>query len=140
MQNHDVRVAVELPLIRCRRFKKDVEHLLGDVDVLPVERVVEALGDFKERLFAVDDVPMHVEPDFVHQRDEPVENLSHAPAGERRVDLLYPASLEVSGQAANIVDFTRADDGRVGVEIHLAHIDTLASTNSAIFSRRPSSP
>ena len=140
MQDHYIGVAVEFALVRRRRFHENIEHPLGDFDMLAVQGVVEAFRDLKERLLAVDDIPIDVEADFVHQRNQAVENLRHAAAAECRVDLLHSAALEIPGQAADVVDLAGADDRGVGVEIQLAHFDTLASTNSAIFAFKSSRP
>jgi len=60
--------------------EEDVEDLLGGVIVAAMERVVEALGDLEEIVSAGDDFPLSLNFDFLHERDESIEDLGDAAA------------------------------------------------------------
>ena len=59
---------------------EDVSDLLGQVVVAAVQRVMEALGDLIEVIAAGDDVPARGNFQLIHERDQAVENFSHAAA------------------------------------------------------------
>ena len=87
--------------------------LLAEVLGRALQRVVHQLGRVEELLAAVDDLPLDVEPDVLHQRDERVEDLADAAAerGGRDVDDL--AALQGRGELPDLVDQVPADDVRV---------------------------
>ena len=78
----DVEVVVELLRVELVVAEPDRPLLLGEVLRVALERVVHLLGRVEELLAAVDDVPVGLEADVAHQRDERVEQLAH-PAAER---------------------------------------------------------
>src|SRR5438270_613238 len=60
--------------------QKDVEDLLGRVEIAAMERIVKALGDFEEVVAAGYDLPLGLHFDFLHERDQAVQDLGDASA------------------------------------------------------------
>ena len=87
--------------------------LLGEVLRVALERVVHELRGVEELLAAVDDLPLDLEADVAHQRDQRVEDLRH-PAAERGGAQVDDAlALQRLGELADLLDERATDD--VGV-------------------------
>ena len=80
-----------------------LEHLpllVGDRLLVALERVVHQLGDVEELLAPEDHVPVRVEADVAHQRDQRVEDLRDAAAERGRADV-QDAGCPRSGSASS---------------------------------------
>ena len=71
------------------------------------------LRGVEELLAPVDDLPLGLEPDVAHERDERVEDLGHAAAERRGTQVDDAAALERAGELADLLDEVAPDD--VGV-------------------------
>ena len=78
------------------------------------------LGGVEELLPAVDHLPLAIEPDVDHQRDERVQDLGHAAAERGRRHVQDALSLEPLGALADLVDHRPADDAGVIGEVLVA--------------------
>ena len=99
--------------------------LLGQVLGIALERVVHHLGRVEELLAPVDHLPLAVEPDVDHQRDQRVEDLRHAAAERGRRDVEDALALQPLGALADLVDQRAADDARVVGEVLVGDGDGL---------------
>ena len=98
-------VVLVLELLRVERVVA-VERLLllrRQTERVTLERVVDRLRDREELVLAVDDPPLDVEADVLHQRDEGVVDLGHAAAERRRRDMDDSLPLERLGETADVV-------------------------------------
>ena len=84
----DVPAARELARVHLVVLLPGRPLLLGEVLRVALQRVVHELGGVEELLAPVDHLPLDLEPDVAHQRDQRVEDLRHAAAerGRRQVD------------------------------------------------------
>ena len=80
--------------------------LLAEVLGRALQRVVHQLGRVEELLAPVDDLPLGVEPDVLHQRDERVEDLADAAAERGGGDMHDPAPS--SGAASSLTSSIRS--------------------------------
>src|SRR5687767_10924378 len=94
---HDDHVPARLELLRVHLVVAlpRAPLLLRQVLGIPLKRVVHQLGRVEELLAAEDDLPVRVDADVAHQRNERVEDLRHAAAegGRGEVEHLQPAQL-----------------------------------------------
>ena len=79
---------------------EDLPLLLAERVGVALQRVVEALGDVVELLAPEHDLPLGVDADVVHQRDQRVEDLRHAAAerGGGEVEHPQPSSGSASSR------------------------------------------
>ena len=112
---------VHLVVARARCPTAPSREVLGRA----LQRVVHELRRVEELLAPVDDLPLAVQPDVLHQRDERVEDLGDAAAerGRRQVD--DARALQRLGELADLLDQRPADDVRVVGEGLLADGDGL---------------
>ncbi len=111
----DVRFEVEPLGVLAVHFVVQVEVALPQCDRLPLQAVVEGLGDAVEVGRAGDHFPAGVDAQLLHQRHHPAENLGHAAADPRRVDVDDPLAGQPLAQPAEPLDFLVADDLFVAV-------------------------
>src|SRR5438874_9397892 len=55
--------------------QEDIEDLFRGVVIAAVQRIVEALSDLEEIVAAGDDLPLGLDFELLHQRNEPVQYL-----------------------------------------------------------------
>jgi hypothetical protein len=87
--------------------------LLGEVLGVPLEGVVHELRGVEELLAPVDDLPLDLEADVAHQRDQRVEDLRHPAAEGGGAELDNALALQRLGELSDLLDQRAADD--VGV-------------------------
>ena len=98
-------VVVVLELLRVERVVAVKRLLLLRRQPLGValERVVNRLRDREELVLALDDPPLHVQADVLHEWDQGVVDLGHATPEGRRREMDDPLSLQRFGQSADLV-------------------------------------
>ena len=69
--------------------QEDIEDLLGGVVIAAMQSVVEPLRDFEKVVAAGDDLPLGLNFQLLHERNEPVEDLCDAAADGGRVHHLH---------------------------------------------------
>jgi hypothetical protein len=112
-----------------------LEHLpllVRDRLLIALERVVHQLGDVEELLAAKDHMPVRVQADVAHQRDDRVEDLGDAAAERGRADVEHALPLERLGQLASLLDQGLPADVRVVGERALTEGDLLKHPRKAI--------
>jgi len=83
--------------------------LVAEVLGRALERVVHQLGRVEELLAAVDDLPLDVEPDVLHERHEGVEDLADAAARNAVAETCTTAGAPQGlGELADLLDEGRA--------------------------------
>src|SRR5207249_12256684 len=98
------------------RSAEDVGVVARQADRLPVQRIVELLGDREERLPAADHVPARVDPDLAQERDEPGQDLGDPAPDRRRIDILYRSPAQAVAEEAQLLDGGGAHERGVRVE------------------------
>ena len=109
----DVPAARELARVHLVVLRPGRPLLLGEVLRVALQRVVHQLGRVEELLAAVDHLPLDLEPDVAHQRDERVEDLRDAAAERGRGEVHDAPALQRLGELAHLLDERPADDVRV---------------------------
>jgi hypothetical protein len=98
---HLVVVVEQLPLVGSERVR------------VALQRVVEELGRVEELLSAHDHLPVGVQPDVPHQRDDRVKDLRNAAPEGGGAHVQDPLALEALGELADLVH--QAAPRQVGV-------------------------
>ena len=70
---------------------------------ISLQRVVDRLRHVEELVLAVNDAPLRLEPDVLHERDERVEDLGHAAAEGRRGEMQDALAGQGLGKHADLV-------------------------------------
>ena len=100
---------------------EDVPLLVGERVGVALERVVHALGHVVELLAAEHHLPLRLDADVVHERDEGVEDLRDAAAEGGGGEVQDPQALEVLGQLADLLHEVLAGQVRVVGEALVAY-------------------
>ena len=101
---HDVPAAGELARVHLVVAPPGVPLLVGEVLGRALQRVVHELRRVEELLAPVDDLPLALEPDVLHERDERVEDLGDAAAERGRRDVHDARALQRLGELADLLD------------------------------------
>ncbi len=93
------------------------------IDIHPLEAVVQLLGEVEKGLASGKDVPLGFESKPALERDERRKQLGHtAPAG-RRIDMEHSGTPERGGQLLDFADRLLTDQARVGLYGSVSKID-----------------
>jgi hypothetical protein len=104
VDDRDVPVAVELARVHLVVALKHLPLLGAERVGVSLERVVEPLGDVVELLAAEHHLPLGLDPDILHQRDQGVEDLRYAAAEGGRGDVHHAQALEALRQLPDLGD------------------------------------
>ena len=137
MDEDDIGGGVHLRQIAPARLHEYLEILLADIDPSAVQGVVEFLRDLEELFSPFDHVPAHVQSQLPKQGNHPAEDLRHAAADGRGVDIQYPLSLQMPGDEPQVLHDGFADDRNIVIE--LSHSYPISFSIIAVMVRRKSS-
>jgi hypothetical protein len=113
VHEHDVPGTVHILDVPPAGLPEDVKIVLRDGFRPAVQGVMEFLGHLEELVPAFDDPPVRGHPQFLEQRDHPVEDLGDPAADRRGVDVPHKLPLQLAGEQAQVVDRGIADDGDI---------------------------
>ncbi len=133
----DIAGGIHLRKIAPARFHEYLEILLADIDLSAVQGVMEFLRDLEELFSPLDHIPANIQPQLPKQGDHPAEDLRHAAADGRGVDIQYPLSPQVLGDQPEILNHGFPDDR--GIVIDLYHGCSISLSIIAEMVRRKSS-
>jgi hypothetical protein len=104
VDERDVPPADELARVHLVVAAPRVPVLVGQVLRRALEGVVHELRRVEELLAPVDDLPLGLEADVLHERHERVEDLAHAAAERRGGDVHDARALQRLGERADLLD------------------------------------
>ena len=133
----DIAGDLHLRKIAPARFHEYLEILLADIDPSAVQGVVEFLRDLEELFSPFDHVPVNVQSQLPKQGDHPAEDLRHAAADGRGVDIQYPLSLQMPGDQPQVLHDGFPDDRNIVID--LCHSYPISLSIIAVMVRRKSS-
>ena len=98
-----------------------------EVDRVPLQAVVEALGDVVELGGRREDLPVRLQPDVADQRHQRVQDLGHAAAEGGGVDVQDLTALELLGELVDLGHQVLGDDAsvvgqRLAADVHFVHV------------------
>ena len=96
--------------------QEDVEDLFGRMIVAAMQRVVKALGHFKEVVAAGDDLPFGLDFQLLHQGNQAVQDLSDPSTHGGGVHHLHGLAAQQTRDVTDLVYFGLPDDGGVVVQ------------------------
>ena len=107
-----------------------------EVDRVPLQAVVEALGDVEELGGRREDLPVRLQPDVADQRHQGVEDLGHAAAEGGGVDVQDLAALEPLGELVDLGHQVFGDDAsvvgqRLVADVHFVHGTSVAGVEGS---------
>ena len=108
----------------------DLAHLVGDLERHPLQAVVEALGDVEEVVVGGQHLPLGLEADVVHQRHERVEDLGHAAAERRGVDVQDALAPQALAELDDLAVVVLEDDALVVGDRLVADVDVAHGTSA----------
>ena len=107
----------------------EVPRLGREVDRVALQAVVEALGDVVELRRRREDLPVRLEADVVHERDQRVEDLGDAAAEGGGVDVQDLAALELLAELVDLGHQVLGDDAAVVGQRFVADVDFVHETS-----------
>ncbi len=84
---HDIGVEVKLLGVQPIDAPILLPHLLRNLNLAPLEGIVDALGRAEEERAPLDHLPAGLDSEIVEQRDQRVQHLGHPTAGQGGVDM-----------------------------------------------------
>ena len=116
----DIGVEVQAAGVFLVRLQVALEHGIGERLFLPLQGIVETLGDAKELLGTADDLPPGRDPQLGKQRDVPVQHLGDSPADSGGVDMDQRPAADALCQPAQEIEGCRGHDRPVVVKANLS--------------------
>jgi hypothetical protein len=116
---HDEHVVRLLEQLRALAVHVQVDGLvrLGQRVRGSLQRVVKGLGDPEELGRALDQSPVRVDAEGLREGHETRQELGHAAAEPRGIDVADPDTFQVARQRLDLVDDLVADDAAVVVDV-----------------------
>ena len=133
----DIVGGIHLLQIAPARLHEYLEILFADVGCSAVQGVMEFLRDLEELPPPFDHVPANIQPQFLEQRNHPVEDLRHAAADGRGVDVQYPLSPQMHGDEPQVLHDGFPDDGDIVIDLY--HGYRISFSINEVMVRRKSS-
>ena len=104
MDHHDVEVVGELRRVRVHPLPVGLPHVVVQVRLGALQRVVDGLGDVEEPVRTLDHDPRRLDAEVVHQRDLRLEQLGDTAAVGGAADVQDPEPLELPRRLSEAIE------------------------------------